>query len=469
MNTTFVSNFYQQRSFINYKEYDSTLVESDFDLPKEKIEIKSMKKVNSTEIEKIIPDIGTFYHQLASELSFSIDSAFSSLITLVNAVKSDQFPNSPEFVLANLPNLFTNTIQFASKSRYLIVCIIYRLIVYHEYYHKEFVENNLVPVIYDILLSIKQSNEEVSMEINILIVLIQESPVLAQSFFDNTDLQKLLAYFLDKRNGFRTIEKFLMLIRSVISPIVVNFTSEKFAMVKETVDIVFDRCLNNRKELIELCRLIQIMALHPDVSQYLMQTDRGMQLLEQMTTEDSLVLKEIGRVFEVALQGWLQPSDEFIATIPKLLDTGDTPAFECGCRLIEELLRRNIVVDVDFELLIDTVLKYSHKSAAAAFDLVCMASGTPMAVGQLLAHPVFEAITHMLESDSESWRASAANLSLVILKERASSNPNWPGLRSFEDKGCLEVLGDAAEDDDTIKEIFDEIICRFYPQYAIEK
>ena len=57
----------------------------------------------------------------------------------------------------------------------------------------------------------------------------------------------------------------------------------------------------------------------------------------------------------------------------------------------------------------------------------------------------------------------------MILKERASSNPNWPGLRSFEDKGCLEVLGDAAEDDDTIKEIFDEIICRFYPQYAIEK
>ena len=83
-----------------------------------------------------------------------------------------------------------------------------------------------------------------------------------------------------------------------------------------------------------------------------MQTDRGMKLMEQMTTEDSLVLKEIGRVFEVALQRWLQPSDELIAKIPKLLDTGDTPAFECRCRLIEELLRRNIVVDVDFELLV---------------------------------------------------------------------------------------------------------------------
>ena len=194
MNTTSTSGFYQLNSFINYKESDSTLVEPGFDLSKEKMEIKSMKKVNPTEIEEIIPEIGIFYHQLANELSSSIDSAYLSLIKLENAVKSEQFPNSPEFVLANLPNLFTNTIQFASKSRYLIVCIIYRLIVYHDLYHKEFVENNLVPVIYDILLSIKQSNEEASMEINILIVLIQETPVLAQSFFDNTDLQKLLAY-----------------------------------------------------------------------------------------------------------------------------------------------------------------------------------------------------------------------------------------------------------------------------------
>lgn len=72
MNTTSTSGFYQLNSFINYKESDSTLVEPGFDLSKEKMEIKSMKKVNPTEIEEIIPEIGIFYHQLANELSSSI-------------------------------------------------------------------------------------------------------------------------------------------------------------------------------------------------------------------------------------------------------------------------------------------------------------------------------------------------------------------------------------------------------------